>query len=257
MPTVAEIRDAAADRAAGQIERIIGQAMAAAADALEQTGSPTIGPDLQRDLEAAFLSLWGAVIRDTARETIGDYKSDFGLETKADEESFFDGLLRSFAEFFGGLKIVRVANTTREQAANITRDGQLRGLTLAEIAKEIREAAPIIAKQRSFVIARTEAHNASGYAAHETAKTSRTPRVKEWVAVEDHRTRDFGEGDGVVDEFSHRHMHGKQAAMDEPFKVPSKYGGTDLLMYPGDPNGAAGNVINCRCVVKYVRPEGA
>ena len=33
---------------------------------------------------------------------------------------------------------------------------------------------------------------------------------------------------------------------DQPFKVPSKSGVQDM-MYPGDPNGSAGNVINCRC----------
>jgi hypothetical protein len=35
--------------------------------------------------------------------------------------------------------------------------------------------------------------------------------------------------------------------IDEPFIVSG-----EELMYPGDPSGSAGNVINCRCAIGYV-----
>lgn len=58
--------------------------------------------------------------------------------------------------------------------------------------------------------------------------------IKEWVAVNDNRTRP-----------SHRHANGQQVSLDQPFNV-----GGEELMYPGDSNGSASNVINCRCTMR-------
>ena len=56
---------------------------------------------------------------------------------------------------------------------------------------------------------------------------------KRWVATDDDRTRP-----------SHRQADGQEVPFDQPFIV-----GGEKLMYPGDPSGSAGNVINCRCTV--------
>jgi hypothetical protein len=53
-----------------------------------------------------------------------------------------------------------------------------------------------------------------------------------WHATHDDRTRD-----------SHRVMDGQVVKQDEPFIT----GNGVALMYPGDPNGPADEVINCRC----------
>jgi hypothetical protein len=39
--------------------------------------------------------------------------------------------------------------------------------------------------------------------------------------------------------------------MDQAFEV-----GGEMLMYPGDPAGSAGNVINCRCAISHVVDDG-
>jgi len=90
------------------------------------------------------------------------------------------------------------------------------------------------------------------FASLPSAKRSTTELVKEWVTVEDGRVRDFGEGDGIVDDFSHRSMNEVTVPLDQPFKVPMRTGATEELMYPGDPSGSAANVINCRCAQVYV-----
>lgn len=59
--------------------------------------------------------------------------------------------------------------------------------------------------------------------------------VRTWNAVMDARTRP-----------EHAAADGQQVGLNEPFSV----GGEDL-MYPCDPTGSAGNVINCRCSVSY------
>lgn len=58
--------------------------------------------------------------------------------------------------------------------------------------------------------------------------------VKEWVAVIDSRTRD-----------AHKKADGQRVPIDEPFIVNG-----EKLMFPGDPNGSAENIINCRCTMK-------
>jgi hypothetical protein len=55
-----------------------------------------------------------------------------------------------------------------------------------------------------------------------------------------------------------RDSHEKMAEHDaiplnESFDVGLRAGGTEKLMYPGDPEGSAENVINCRCVIGYKR----
>jgi hypothetical protein len=61
---------------------------------------------------------------------------------------------------------------------------------------------------------------------------------KEWLSTFDNRTRD-----------SHLAMAGKVANIDETFEVENENGGIDNMLYPLDPNGSAGNVVNCRCTI--------
>lgn len=58
--------------------------------------------------------------------------------------------------------------------------------------------------------------------------------VKTWVAIGDNRTRP-----------AHAEADGQTVPLDQPFIV-----GGEKLMYPGDINGSASNVINCRCTIK-------
>ena len=91
------------------------------------------------------------------------------------------------------------------------------------------------------------------YASQEVARTSIAPLNKRWISVFDYRTRDFGEGDGIVDEFNHRVMNEVTVGPDQLFEVPGKNGIAELMTGPGDPGGSPGNVINCRCALVYRR----
>lgn len=81
-------------------------------------------------------------------------------------------------------------------------------------------------------IARTEGHRIqqqSADDARQAAKKKGADVVKQWDASLDGRTRD-----------SHRRVDGEIRENDEKF--------SNGLRYAGDPNGAAAEVINCRCV---------
>jgi len=46
-------------------------------------------------------------------------------------------------------------------------------------------------------------------------------------------------------------MQGVKSPLDIPFKVPYGFGSFEALMFPGDPDGSAGNIINCRCPMTF------
>lgn len=133
-------------------------------------------------------------------------------------------------------RITKVTETTREDIVRIVAQGQAEGLAVREIADRINAAIPDISRYRGSVIGRTETHGAANSGAQEAAKAAGLPLLKEWVASESERTRE-----------DHRAADGQRVEMEQPFSV-----GGDLLMYPGDPAGSAGQVINCRCAVVHV-----
>ena len=150
----------------------------------------------------------------------------------------------SFAEFFQSLasawvnqetirrRITSVIETTRTSIVRQVAAGQDEGLGIDAIARNVSTRIPAISRMRGAMIARTETHGAANFAMHQTAKQTGLTLVKEWVSAQDDRTRE-----------DHSEANGQTVPIDEPFNV-----GGELLMYPGDSAGSAGNTINCRCV---------
>lgn len=97
---------------------------------------------------------------------------------------------------------------------------------------------------RATVIARTETTTASNTAMQITASEHSfgRPVTKTWETRMTATVRD-----------SHRKMQGVTIPMEEPFHVPRKDGGYDLMMYPGDYSmgASAENTVNCRCWCTY------
>ncbi len=174
---------------------------------------------------------------------------------------------KDFAEFFKRMaleyiqdellrqRIAFVSEATRSQIVRLVVAGQEEGLGVSEIARNITEALPGLSMRRGALIARTETHGAANFGADQAARSTGLDLQKEWVSVEDHRTRDFGEGDGVIDVFSHRAMNGVVVDIDQAFSIPNRLGGFEKMMFPGDPVGSAGNTINCRCAVSHIVKE--
>jgi HK97 family phage portal protein len=83
-------------------------------------------------------------------------------------------------------------------------------------------------ERRARTIARTEVHGAFSEGRH-LAMEQTKPRYKMWISSRDSRVRD-----------SHRALDGEKIVFGERFK--------NGLAFPLDPDGAAGEVINCRCI---------
>ena len=121
--------------------------------------------------------------------------------------------------------------------------GKLKKSIAQEISRGIASALPYrdIARNisnvsktplsRAKTIARTEGHRiqqTSARDAQQAAKSKGADVLKQWDAALDGRTRD-----------SHRMVDGENRELDEKF--------SNGLMFPGDPNGSAAEVVNCRC----------
>lgn len=103
-------------------------------------------------------------------------------------------------------------------------------LPYSDIARNISSVskAPL---SRAKTIARTEGHRIQQTSARDAqyvAKKKGADVVKQWDSTLDGRTRD-----------SHARVDGEIRELDEKF--------SNGLMFPGDPDGGAAEVVNCRC----------
>lgn len=131
-----------------------------------------------------------------------------------------------------------------------------------EEGKTMDEVAALVQKHilsRNFYrwqierIVRTETTAAANYGAMRAGDVSGVLMVKEWVSSMDGRTRRLFKGD----KYDHWVMDGVQVSKEDFFDVPNNEGGSDKVLFPGDP-GTLGrktdpaNVINCRCTAGLI-----
>lgn len=113
-------------------------------------------------------------------------------------------------------------------------------MTVAETKRLVQKAVydKPMSDTRALRIAKTEAAGAMSQGSWDQAKAfGDLYRSKEWLAFEDDRTR----------------MTHLFAMAQGPIPIDEEY--TNGLMYPLDPRGDAGEVINCRCVQTYSDEE--
>lgn len=155
--------------------------------------------------------------------------------------------LTGYMREHGAARARLVGRTTIRQITDQIVRGQRQGLTPVQIAKDLLNRVPAMALTRAKIIAATEIHSAIQFGAYQAALASGKTLIKIWNTVEDDRVRDFGSAPG----FSHRAMQGTSVALERGFSVPHSNGTFESLLYPGDPAGSPGNIINCRCFVTY------
>ena len=134
-------------------------------------------------------------------------------------------------------RLVGIGNELWFNARTSIAEGIALGESQPKLAQRVRDAIGVT-EPRARTIARTESHGARNVAAMTTLQQFESgygiePGVmrKQWQATEDERTR-----------HTHHEADGQTVGFTEPFTV-----GGSSLAFPGDPTGAAGEVINCRC----------
>jgi len=200
------------------------------------------------ELTTALRSLWLVAIQRTTEEFTAEFSEGFPASTKA----LSDTLLESFISGLRPRTAQQILATTERQVQDMIRGGMASGESADSAYANLLEKLPEISGLRALLITRTEVHAATQFTSWQLARRSLVPLIKIWNTVPDARTRDFGTL-GRISQFNHRAMNGKQAQLTDAFAVPVLGGGYEYLMFPGDPRGSAGNIINCRCIQTYER----
>ena len=212
---------------------------------------PTPTDDHVRDIREVYREIAIASARTFGRRILTQGKAaGFAIETKqtSDLAEFFRALANTWIMLEPiRRRIQSVSETTRAQIVAMVAKGQQEGLGVQAIAKQIADRVPEINRWRGALIARTETHGAANFAMHETAKTTGLSLEKEWVSVEDIRTRSIMREDA----FDHVSMNGQRVGIDEPFLMPWVAGPSIAIMYPGQAGLPGGATINCRCAVVH------
>lgn len=131
-----------------------------------------------------------------------------------------------------------VNQTTADEISQILADARANGASIPDMVKATKGYFDNIA-YRAERVARTNVIAANNAAAQDVYAENGV-KQHEWLSTSDGRTR----GNDPHDDYSHVDADGEVVGIDEPFM---KSGAP--LMYPGDPDGDAGNVINCRCTI--------
>lgn len=153
---------------------------------------------------------------------------------KADYYEIFLQSVLLWIELRGVDMSVRIQKVAMNAARISLEESFTKGLGIEAVARElIRAVGGNLADATR--IARTELHTAAGQGSDNAARSTGLDMVKEWGSTDDKRTRE-----------SHREADGQRREMNLPFDV-----GGSKLMYPGDPDGDADEVINCRCTAFY------
>lgn len=235
-------------------ERVLRKAIGEQLKIFENAG--TVG-ELRKDIreepiKEAFVQLYTEVGDSFARSTYSGLKKMPSPEFKQDP--VWIERMRKYALIDASKRIVAINDTTKKKINAIIVAGLEEGLSIEKIRAQIigTTSIPPLAgtvAQRARRIARTEIVSASNAGSLEGAMSTGLNFQKQWLATKDDRTRD---GD---DEWNHEGMDGKVVNREEPFVMYSQKGEINEMRYPGDPNGSAGNVINCRCTQIYITED--
>lgn len=228
---------------ARKVRPLVARHMRAGADGYEDRGAAGIehaladaGPAWFRLLTPIYAGIGKAFGKRSQAALLGKAigAPEEKLPRGASEYDAFEALLMSWIETEGLEQAKLLAAATRADLAAVIAAGESEGLSVAQIALNIRKSTPAMARQRARTIARTEVHNAAGFANHHAAVSAGMELEHKWLAHPGPRTRDTHLEAGV----------GPWIPLNEPFIV-----GGAQLRYPGDASmGApAEEIINCRC----------
>lgn len=139
--------------------------------------------------------------------------------------------------------IMGVGDTVRDQLNTSLVDGVEAGETTGQLADRVREVYNALSDGEATRVARTETNSAYNYSRHETMLGVGI-EYKAWLSSHGPHVRPA-------------HAAAEEYYIDAPIPVdePFLVGGEDL-MFPGDPAGSPGNIINCQCVQIAAQRKG-
>lgn len=137
-----------------------------------------------------------------------------------------------------GIDLLNTANgitqTTKDVIQRVLTEASVQGWSFSEIVKRLQS--PDLTAARARLIARTETVSAANAASNIAARDTGLVMDKIWIAAKDNRVRP-----------DHALVDGTTIPMDQKFIV-----GGMPMSFPGDVNGGAKEVCNCRCTHAFI-----
>ena len=258
-----DISDSQIDTQAKAFEKAIKQQVNAAAAAITRGDTdPTVSP---APLRNAYADLYNEEVIFFATATFNAIEKKIPERLKSvellrlhnkrlrlhikvagdDELSKWGKVIDDFLDAEGAVRMEDIDDTTKAWINKIIAEGGREGWGPIRTAKEMRDRLPEFSKFRSERIARTELISALNFGSLEGAISIQEEFGlavnKRWLTSKDQRVRRPPE-----DDFNHVAANGEVRGVLELF---TRTGGS--LRFPGDPGGAAANVINCRCTLTF------
>jgi uncharacterized protein with gpF-like domain len=205
-------------------------------------------PD-QEGLKRAIRSLHQGAGQQMARYTYDKVLRSAGMKQDLTPQQRWAIVIKMLLEKGLDADMKEITDTTKETMRKILTKGMQEGWSINDMMKELEKLG--INAYRAELIARTETTRAANQGALLGAVSTGLQTVKEWISVNDNRTRTLAK-----DQFDHLNMDKVQVPVDDLFKVQGRKGDKDME-FPGDPAGGPGNTCNCRCTVGFevVRDE--
>jgi len=232
-----------------ELTEVLTAAMDEATIGLAQSQLPRpLSQPFRRAITEKLTEIWIDSARFSADLITQHFADGFKHMTKASVRD--ESVRRAASDYvsrYGARNAAQVIRTTEQQIRSLVLGGLSRGQASETVFSSLADKVPDLARTRAELITRTEVHSSSQFVSHLFATQSQIPLAKIWNTVVDDRTRSFLNGS----EFSHRMMQGVKVPLNSRFAVPKLGGSQELLNFPGDPAGSAGNVINCRCIQTY------
>lgn len=189
-----------------------------------------------------WAEMMAGLVQGPIRDAVGlTFKRMFGPDVLFDKRPAVTNYLAEVTN-----RLVRTPQEVFDVVASQVARGAAAGESIPAIADRVAEVLDATGTERwpnrAVVVARTEtigALNAGRSDAFQAVATALGGDFEEaWLATIDHRTRP-----------AHRAADMQRVPLGTPFTV-----GGEHLMRPGDPNGSAANVIQCRCSTLLLRP---
>lgn len=217
---------------APRIEKVIQSYYDAAAVKVESAGAHSAqgmihGDTVLNGLTTTIKDLYHTAVLDATKRPV----VNTGKEQK-DLPSWLQLVWGYLDRFILTKVVLPISLTTIDDVNEVLKNGLDRGLGSAEMVKQLQDTE--LPKWRSRLIIRTEGVSATNTAQMIQAASSPWETDKQWIAVDDNRTR-YTHGHNGVD--------GERIGLFEKF--------SNGLWFPGDKSAPAKEVCNCRCTLGY------
>jgi hypothetical protein len=140
--------------------------------------------------------------------------------------------------------VLPITETTKAIVLEIMEEATREGWGVDKTVARIKQAGSDISRIRTKLIVRTETGKAANLGKWLAAQDFNYETSKKWITAGDHRVRPQTRGGGISrTAANHMILNGEVQGLNEGF--------SNGLQFPGDPNGGADEVCNCRCTLTF------